>query len=159
MSKLVIQTSWALLLAAMVAAAHADVTIIDPWVRGMVQGQSATGMFMTIRSTSATRLIGAASPVADHLEIHKMAMEKDVMTMQPVAGLAVPANGQVELNPGSYHVMLLGLKKPLVKGDKVPVILTFQDSDGKQTSTSVQAEVRALNDDRAGMKTDGMKMK
>jgi copper(I)-binding protein len=113
----------------MATAARADVTVVEPWVRGMVPGQSVTGMFMTIRSTSATRLIAVASPVADHVEIHKMTMDKDVMVMQPVSALAVPANGQVELKPGSYHVMLLGAKQPLVKGQKIPVTLTFQDSD------------------------------
>jgi copper(I)-binding protein len=48
--------------------------------------------------------------------------------------------------------MLLGLKKPLGKGEKVPVTLTFQGSNGKETSTEVQAEVRPLGEASTGMK-------
>jgi copper(I)-binding protein len=136
----------ALLLASAAAMAQSGVTIVRPWVRGMVPGQSVTGLFMTIRSDADTQLVGASSPLAGHLELHRMVMSKDAMQMQPMAALDVPAGVAVELKPGSYHVMLLDVKKLLVKGDTVPVTLTFKDRDGRTTTTAVRAEVRALGE-------------
>ncbi len=64
----------------------------------------------------------------------------------------MPAHGSVDLKPGSYHVMLNGLTKLLVKGEKVLVTLTFESKDGEKTSTEVQADVRDLTSPHAGMK-------
>jgi copper(I)-binding protein len=145
----------ALSLALSAGAAHAGVTITDAWVRGTVQGQSATGVFMTISSTEDTTLTGASTPIAGKADLHRMVMEQGMMKMRPVTSIHVPANGMVQLSPGgtdSYHVMLMGLKQPLTVGQKVPVTLTFKGGDGKVTSTRVEAEVRALSDPHSGMK-------
>jgi len=50
----------------------------------------------------------------------------------------------VELKPGGYHVMLEGLVRPLVPGDKVPLTFTIEDSRGKRSQVEVRAEVRPL---------------
>jgi copper(I)-binding protein len=135
------------------AVARAEVTVVDPWVRGVVQGQTSTGAFMTIKSTGAVELIGVSSGVAKVVEIHTMSMDHDTMTMRPIAALPVPAAGSVELKPGSYHVMLIGLTKPLVVGGKVPLTLNFRDKSGTTTSLDVQAEIRALNSQPVMMKS------
>ena len=61
------------------AAASAQVTITDPWVRGTVPQQKASGLFMQIDAAQDVRLIGGSSPVAGVVEVHEMAMEGDVM--------------------------------------------------------------------------------
>ena len=124
--------------------ASAEVTISEPWIRGMVAGQSATGAFMTIKSTEATALVGASSPVASKVEIHQMSMDQGVMKMRPLDRLQVPANGTVRLEPGGYHVMLIGVAKPLAKGDKVPLALRFQGKDGKKFSKEITVDVRDI---------------
>jgi len=73
-----------------------------------------------------------------------MIMKGDMMTMRPMPSLSIPANGTVDFKPGGYHAMLDDLRKPLVKGEKVSVTLTFQGMDGKKTSTEIHAEVRDL---------------
>ena len=66
-------------------------------------------------------------------------MDGDVMRMQAVqGGIEVPAGGQVELKPGGYHVMLIGLTRDLNAGDKFPVTLEFASGAKLQ----VEAEVR-----------------
>ena len=56
-----------------------------------------------------------------------MKMENDIMKMRELAdGLAVPAGETVELKPGGYHIMFMGLKGPLVEGDTIEVQLTFE---------------------------------
>ncbi len=94
-------------------AVHAQVAVIDAWVRGTVAGQQATGAYMQLKSATDTALVAAASPVAGVVEIHEMKMDGGVMKMSAIKRLAVPAGKATELKPGGYHVMLMELKQPL----------------------------------------------
>ncbi len=125
-------------------SAFAQVDVKGAWVRGTVQGQKASGAYLEITSKDAAALVGAASPLAGTVEIHEMRMEGDVMRMRAVQRIALPAGRKVELKPGGYHVMLVDLKQPLAKGDKVPLTLRVEGADKKVTSIEVQAEVRDL---------------
>lgn len=71
------------------------------------------------------RLTGAASDIAGRVELHETVMEGDVMTMRRVDSLAVPPKGTLTLSPQGAHIMLLGLKKPLVAGETFDLTLTF----------------------------------
>jgi len=131
---------------ALAAGAHAQANISEPWVRGTVPAQKATGAFMRIQAEQAVRLVGAASPVAGVAEIHEMAMDGDVMKMRQLKdGLPIAQGATVELRPGGYHVMLLELKHPLTAGETVPLTLTFEDAAHNRFTREVQAPVRALN--------------
>ena len=125
-------------------SAVAQVTVKDPWVRGTVAEQKATGAFMALTAAADSKLVGAASPLAGTVEIHEMAMDQNVMKMRPVAALALPAGRTVELKPGGYHVMLMDLKAPLKAGDAVLLTLTVENAAGKRSNVEVQAQVRAL---------------
>lgn len=133
-----------LLLALITAPALAQVTVTDAWVRGTVPGQKATGAFMSITSATDATLVSASSPAAKVVEIHEMVMDGGVMKMRAVDKLALPAGKPVQLKPGSYHVMLMGITEPLVEGQTVPVTLTLVGKDGKQTTQEVKAPVKAL---------------
>ena len=109
----------AVALAAAQWAAHAQTTVKDPWVRGTVPQQKATGMFAQITSAGGGKLVSASSPAANIVEIHEMAMEGDVMKMRAIPGLDLPAGKAVDLKPGGYHVMLIDLKQALKAGDTV----------------------------------------
>ena len=124
--------------------ALAQTTVKDPWVRGTVAQQKATGAFMQITSKQGGKLVSAASPVAGIVEIHEMKMEGNVMKMAAVPGLELPAGKTVELKPGGYHVMLMDLKQPLKAGDTVPLTLTVEGKDGKKETLELKAPVRAL---------------
>jgi copper(I)-binding protein len=122
--------------------AWAQVTVTDPWIRGTVPGQMATGAFMKLKSASNARLVEARSPVAGVVEIHEMAMENNVMKMRAIPALDLPAGRSVELKPGGYHVMLMDLKRQVKEGETVPVTLVIE-SGGKRETIEVQAPVRA----------------
>ncbi|KFB67188.1 copper chaperone PCu(A)C [Candidatus Accumulibacter vicinus] len=126
------------------AALAADVDIKDPWVRGTVSGQQATGAFMAITSKSGAVLVGAASPAAGSTEIHEMKMDGGIMKMRAIPRLELPAGKPVQLGPGGYHVMLINLKQPLKKGDTVPLTLQVEGLDKKVEVVEVKAEVRDL---------------
>lgn len=133
----------ALALSVATCAFGADLEVKDPWVRGTVPAQKATGAFMQLSSKGGVRLTGASSPVAGAVEIHEMAMEGTTMRMRPVASLDVPAGSPVELKPGSYHIMLMDLRQALSAGDQVPLTLRVE-TGGKAESVELKAEVRAL---------------
>jgi hypothetical protein len=71
-------------------------------------------------------------------------MKDGVMHMHAVESLPLPAGKRVELQPGGYHVMLMGLAKPLRAGDAVPIVFTIEDARGKRTTLEVTAPVRPL---------------
>jgi copper(I)-binding protein len=96
--------------------------------------------YMVIKNggTTADALIGATSDIAATVEVHETKMDGDNVTMMPIARIEVPAGGSVELTPGGYHVMFIGLKQPLKVGEKVILNLQFE----KAGTIPVQAEVR-----------------
>ncbi len=135
------------MMAALVAlGAQAQTTVAEPWIRGTVPQQKATGMFASITSAKGGKLVSASSPVAGVVEIHEMAMEGNLMKMRALpSGLDLPAGKAVALKPGGYHVMLMDLKQQLKPGDTVPVTLVFEAADKTRETVEVKAPVKALN--------------
>lgn len=99
-----------------------------PWARQTAPGQQAGGAFLSLTNngTKEERLLGASTDVAARVEVHSMSMDGGVMRMRPVkGGIAIPAGQTVTLAPGGYHIMLIGLKRPLALGEMVPMTLRF----------------------------------
>jgi len=121
------------------ASAHAQVDVADPWARATGKGQKATGVFMNLTAKKATRLVGVKSELTPVAQVHEMKMDKDVMKMQSIKALDLPAGQTVSLKPGSYHVMLMDLKAPVAEGSHVVVTLMFEDAAGVKTQQEVHA--------------------
>ena len=128
------------LLAGPVAAIAAEVG--DAWVRSTVEGQMASAAYLTVTSATPARLVGASSPAAAVVQVHEMSMQGTTMKMRPVEAVELPAGKPVELKPGGLHVMLLDLKQPLSKGDRVPLVLRIEGADRKIVEQAVSIEVR-----------------
>ena len=128
--------------AAASAPAWAQVHVKSAWVRGTVAAQKTSGAYMEISSARDASLVGAESPAAGTVEVHEMSMDKNVMRMRAVPRLDLPAGRTVELKPGGYHMMLIDLKKPLRKGDSVPLRLKIENRDKTVSTVEVRAEVR-----------------
>ena len=131
-------------------AADSTLRIDDPYVRLTPPNAPASGAFMLIANDGNENrlLLKAQSPVAKTVELHTHVADHGVMKMRPVASIAVDAKGQVELKPGSYHIMLIDLKQALNEGDAVPLTLTFDDGSSQQISAPVrkiQATAPAMN--------------
>ena len=124
--------------------AHAQVEVSDAWVRATGQGQKATGVFMNLTAQKATRLVGIKADLTASAEVHEMKMEKDVMKMQAVKALDLPAGQTVALKPGSYHVMLMDLKAPVVEDSQVVLTLLFEDAAGVKTQKEVKAVAKKM---------------
>lgn len=101
-------------------------------------GTSAAYMEITNSGSTADALIKAESDVADSVELHTMTMEGDVMKMTPVEKVDIPANGSATLKPGSFHIMLIGLRHDLKEGEAVTLTLTFQNAGTIQVEAPVR---------------------
>ena len=123
-------------------AAQAQVKVDDPWVRATVAPQKSTGAFMQLTSAKAAKVVAASSPLAAMVEIHEMKMDGDNMKMRAVDALPLPAGQTVALKPGSYHVMLMGLKAPIKAGETVPLTLTVEGEDKQRTAVEIKAVAR-----------------
>lgn len=139
-------TAAALLAATLsVSALAQNVAVHNPWARATVQGQKATGAFMTLTAPQGARLLSARSPVAGVVEVHEMKMQGDVMQMRALPnGLELPAGKAVALAPGGYHIMLMDLKVALRKDTTIPLTLVFQDAKGMQTRTELKVPVSTM---------------
>lgn len=106
-----------------------ELTIVEPWTRATPPRAQTAGGFLTIENAGSVpdRLVGAASPIADRVEIHEMRVVDGTMIMRPAdGGLEIPAGGGATLAPGGFHLMFIGLKESLAEGDEVPVVLSFE---------------------------------
>ncbi len=106
----------------------------------------ATGaVFMTVANAGSEedRLISATSDAAETVEVHEVKNNNGVMEMRPLSdGLAIPAGESVVLQPGGYHIMLIGLTGDLNAGESFAVTLTFE----KAGDVTVEAAIVTGND-------------
>lgn len=123
---------------------QAKTTADGAWARATVPGQNMGGAFITLTSDQDATLIGASSPVSEKMELHTMKMEGEKMVMAQVSSIPLPANTQVELKPGSLHLMFMGLKQPLTEGQNVAITLKIKLSSGHVETLSIQAPVKSL---------------
>jgi len=131
-----------------------SVDVKGAWARATVQGQKASGAFMTLTAKDGAKLVGVQSPVAGVVEVHEMKMDGDVMKMRAVeGGLDLPAGKAVELKPGGYHVMLMDLKTPLQKDTSIPLTLVLKNAKGVESTVAIKVPVSTVPP--AGADADG----
>lgn len=134
------------------AASTAEVKVVglsitNPWSRPAAQGGNGAG-FVTIANTgkAADKLVAVSSPIAGRVEIHEsMVMNGQGMMHPRPGGMPVPAGGSAELKPGSWHLMFMGLKRPLKAGESFPVTLTFQRAGKVAVDFKVQGGAPAAS--------------
>ncbi len=123
---------------AQVFAKSRTIEVTDAWIRYKPAGIRMTGAFMNIRNKSNQddSLISASSKIAA-VEIHQTKMNNGIMSMDRVDEIAVSKGKTAQLKPGSYHIMLIGIKKDLKLGDKVDLTLKFKKSGSMKVSVPV----------------------
>ena len=80
-------------------------------------------------------LVGVKSQAHDKAELHEMVMTEGMMNMRRITSLSIPAGGETQLRPGAKHLMLMGSRKPLARGQKVSITFVFQS--GKEQTVTV----------------------
>lgn len=118
------------------------IAIGNPWTRATPKGATVAGAYMSIsnKGSAPDRLVSGSAAVAGQFEVHSMVMEQGVAKMRPVeGGLEIKPGETVELKPGAMHVMLMGLKQPLQKGQKVKGTLEFEKAGKVEIEYAVEA--------------------
>jgi len=147
----------ALALVATAASAHdykaGSLEIKHPWSRATPKGATVAGGYLKIVNTGTApdRLVGGSTEVAGKFEIHEMSMDNGVMKMRPMAGGVEIKPGQtVEFKPGSYHLMFVGINKPLEQGKPVKGTLEFEKAGKVEVEYAVEAIGGTPKDEHAG---------
>jgi periplasmic copper chaperone A len=115
--------------AAVAAGGRAHALHIEaPWSRATPPGVTTGVAYLTIRNdgAAADRLLAASSPQAESVEIHQTSMVDGEMQMRERQDLPVPPGAVLRFEPGGYHLMLVGLKAPLVAGGRATLTLRFE---------------------------------
>jgi copper(I)-binding protein len=121
-----------------VFACEPAVEVIDGWTR--ISNTKTSASYMQIKNTQDKDviLVSASSDVASIVELHKTVTENNISQMVPINRLVIPAHDEVLLKPKGLHIMLIGLKKPLVTGDVVPITLHFENISPVTVNTIVK---------------------
>lgn len=135
---------------ASLASAAPSATVDGAWSRPAVDTAVVYGVVRNTGSRSLA-LVGASSPSARSAELHESMTMKGgtmngaamaAMEMRPAGTVVIPPHGALTLKPGGYHVMLIGLRRPLAPGERFPVTLRF--GDGSHVTFEVPVENRAF---------------
>jgi len=127
------------------AAAHSfklgSITIDHPAAPASLPGQASAVVHLTIENmgTKADRLIKLASPIAENVMIHHMTTSGSIMKMREIDSLSIQPSAKIAMTRGNaYHVMMTGIKHPLVSGDRVPLVLTFEHAGALEVVINVE---------------------
>lgn len=122
------------------AAVAQGIAVDQPWARATSPSQSVGGAFLTITDNGADdALVSASSPVSASVELHETVNDNGVMKMRPIAQLPLAHGQSVTLKPGSYHLMVMGLKQQLKPGDTFPLTLNFAHAAPMTVNVAVQS--------------------
>ncbi len=116
--------------------------VLEPWARESPMLDLAGAAYMVIRNNTDEddALVGASSPAAEVVELHLSSMDDEgMMSMNQVEEIPVPAHGDAELKPGSYHVMLINLVEPLEADTEIELSLEFMSAEPQTISLPVMA--------------------
>jgi len=119
-----------------------SIEIKHPWSRATPKGASVAGGYLKLINTGTApdRLVGGTSEIAGKFEIHEMSMDNGVMKMRPLAnGIEIKPGQTVEFKPGGYHLMFVGISKPLEQGKRVKGTLEFEKAGKVDVEYAVEA--------------------
>ncbi|MHA6197573.1 copper chaperone PCu(A)C [Pseudomonas wadenswilerensis] len=138
----------ALLLPATFASAHeyntGNLHIAHPWSLELPPNAPNVAAYFVIdnKGAEADRLLSVDTPISDRSELHEHVMNGDVMRMQQVPNVVVPAHGQVTFSPSAYHVMIMQPKDRslLSDGKRFPLTLHFEKAGDVTVEVAVQKQ-------------------
>src|SRR5215469_4894417 len=118
-------------------ADNAVIKVERAWIQAVPQVSDTTAAYMRIINLSGSplKLTSASSPAAKTVEpmitTRKTQGGQEIMGMQSVNELVIPAGGSLELKPGGDHLMIMGLNVHPREGELIKLTLRFAPGDQK----------------------------
>jgi len=136
----------ALLAGLLSTVALADVEVQEAYVRATPPGMNVTAAFLRLQNNGGDNiaLTGARSEAAGTVELHTHSEQDGVMRMRRIDGIEIPAHQSHWLKPGSDHLMLIDLKRPLHEGDSVELTLQFSSGGQVLVTAPVRSAVQEM---------------
>lgn len=109
------------------SSAESGVTFEDAVVRAMEKDSDMTAIFGTLHNNTDKNInvVGFSSSVkAEHYEIHEVV---DGVMQEKEGGFDIPAGESIELAPGGFHFMLMGVTEPVMAGETATLTLELAD--------------------------------
>ncbi|MBU0725899.1 MAG: copper chaperone PCu(A)C [Alphaproteobacteria bacterium] len=128
------------ILAPVAASAHHDhVEATQVWSRATPPTAKTGAVYMILSNDTGKtdKLVAVKSDVAEKVEIHTHLMEGGIMRMRRIEGVEVEPGTPVVFQPGGLHVMMIGLKKPLVAGTWIDLTLVYETAGEVKVSAEV----------------------
>ena len=129
-------------------SAPATFAVSDVWSRAMPPTAPTGAVYFTLQNPTGEndRLIGASTPRAARAELHTHVQQGELMSMQKVESVDLPANGTLQFKPGGHHVMLFKMTQPLKAGETFPLKLQFE----KAGEVALEVNIRDQAPDAGG---------
>lgn len=117
------------------------ISVANVWSRATSPSMRMGVVYLELDNHGAEpdELISAISDASERAELHAYLMDGDVMRMRPVTAIEVAPGTPTVLQPGSHHIMLVNLRRPLKKGDSFPVTLRFKHAGEVRVDVTVQS--------------------
>jgi len=87
-------------------------------------------------------LYSASTPVAARVELHRVL---DGSKMAAMKRVEIPLDDRLDMRRAGYHLMLIGVKRALKPGEKIPITLTFGEGRVQKTSLTVAEPGKAAD--------------
>ena len=137
--------------AAVDSSTTASLSVSQPWIKAAASGM--TGGFGVITNTSDADITvsGASSPAARSVELHEtVTAPNGAMQMRAKeGGFIIPAGGELRLEPGANHLMLMGLSGPVTPGTEVAFTLELAGG-GSFEFTALAKDFSGANENYVG---------
>lgn len=121
--------------------------VTQVWSRAMPPSAPTGAVYFTVSNPGETpdRLMNVQTPRAERAELHTHVHKGEVMSMERIDSIEVPAGGEVAFKPGGSHVMLFKLSEPLVAGEHFPLKLTFENAGEVAVDVAIQEQAPEAN--------------
>jgi protein SCO1/2 len=121
------------------SASSGSISVAGAWSRATAGGASVGVVYFDlINSGPADTLLAIECPVAERTEMHATGSTDGIIKMRPVTSVDIPAAGRLSFRPGGLHAMLVGIKRPLQEGGRLPVTLVFRRSGRLQFEAAIR---------------------
>jgi len=115
-----------------------EIHLANAWLRATPGGMTSAAVYGSLINNSAVDelVVSITSELAESAMLHRSVSKDGISRMLHADEILVKAGTQVDFEPGGLHVMLMGLRKPFISGDTVP--LRIELKSGTEFSASAK---------------------